>query len=675
MNRIKLTNIILVIGLVQIAAYYLIGSLVSPAPNCIAPPQPDTLLYCQSARQIAAGHPFAFTAGNAPSTGCTSHLYPFLLAVPYLLGMSGDYLLLGGFILNAALYMVFLFGWYHIFDVLLTDYPSKLIAVLLTALSGHAAFSAMGQTDTGLMMAISSLIFASWLKNRHILFGVALAISPWCRPEGMMLCLAFAIILGVRFIVERRVSAADLAAVAAGIISSAALFAFNYLLTGHCQFGSVEFKGYFGNWPFFDAVQSFVKDLMAMAQQILLGMPGGNLSRSCLIFPLLGAIAGWTGFILYPWNTRDPSWKLAGWILAASFGFASVASGGWQGTNLDRYLAWLIPTGYIFIAHCMTWLGSRFPSTKAGLLSALMLLGFQCFSAATSACWHASASLQTQMDYEIAKSAAKLIPEEATVGLASYCGIAYTFENPQLRHLSGIYSPVYRGRHPVKNIELLKHEPSTRFDYWFFTDSSTGLFGADVSGIAAEQVFQGLNGFRYFKTNWAELDDAISPDEIVIPEGKRLADRVDVGYVKDEEKSAFAVNYRLTGLSYKVFPSRRHLGGRTILDIGIPVIGWSEMNADLEAGKDLDIIIRTVSKTESFSRGPAYAAEALTLQSPLLLRVFINGRDAGLFSSRLNESESEFTDIRLSIKGEMISGKSKIEIFGDHIAYGYWFYQ
>ena len=109
-DKKHLVTLMLCIGLMQIAGYYLAVMLAS-RDGAMAVPQPDTLLYCQAARRIAEGHPFSFSAGTAVSTGTTSVLYPFILAIPYVLGATGDALIMAGFWLNALFYLVFLFGW------------------------------------------------------------------------------------------------------------------------------------------------------------------------------------------------------------------------------------------------------------------------------------------------------------------------------------------------------------------------------------------------------------------------------------------------------------------------------------------------------------------------------------------------------------------------------------
>src|SRR2546428_9763963 len=47
-------------------------------------PLDDSFIYLQYAPAIAQGHPFVYTPGNAPTTGATSLLWPFLLLPPHL---------------------------------------------------------------------------------------------------------------------------------------------------------------------------------------------------------------------------------------------------------------------------------------------------------------------------------------------------------------------------------------------------------------------------------------------------------------------------------------------------------------------------------------------------------------------------------------------------------------
>ena len=53
-------------------------------------PLDDTYIYLQYARNLAHGHFMQFNAGDPPTSGATSFLYPILLAAGYLIGFRSD---------------------------------------------------------------------------------------------------------------------------------------------------------------------------------------------------------------------------------------------------------------------------------------------------------------------------------------------------------------------------------------------------------------------------------------------------------------------------------------------------------------------------------------------------------------------------------------------------------
>ncbi len=693
--------ILLFLGGLQILAYYFVGSMLTPRPFSVALPQPDTLLYCQSAKQIAHGQPFIFSPGEAPSTGCTSHLYPFLLAVPYLLGMHGATLLLGGFILNALLYLAFLYAWHHIFEELLDDDRARLCATVLLGLFGQSACCALGQTDTGLIMAVTAGAFAAWLKNRRILFGILLALSPWCRPEGMMLIAAFGFVFVCAFIrlfvlssVQQRqtesshenhsslftrhssLARGDFFAVCVAAISAIGVFIFNYFLTGQFQFHSVEFKGYFGNLPLTDAVWATLTDFITMVRQLFLGQPAGSSIRSTFSIPFVGAIFAWTGLLSFN-RCRQPL-RFAGWLLAALLSILSVASGGFQGTNYDRYLAWLLPSGLVFTSFGIIRMADWSTGKVSWKIVATMALAFQCLGTLASLSWFGSASRKAQLDYEtFASMKAAITSTDCDIGGTGAVGGGYLFDNKRIFHIPGYYTPAFRSRDIICNLEVIKHEPENRFDYWLSNSSKPMLVSWDAKPLAGEHVFQGMNKYSLWKTDWTLLDVAQKPvatnSQIA---GFALADSVDVGYLRDERRSGFAVNHRLPGLSYLAFAMTGECDGTRIVDVGRPVIGWIDMRVRLKPEVDAIVILRTASKAEGVKSSIYSAAETISLKPNMRLNVFVDGKQVTSEHFQLDDGEGKFTEVTFRIPGKMIQKEtSLVQVFGDHLAFYYWFYQ
>ena len=693
--------ILLVLGGLQILAYYFVGSMLTPRPFSVALPQPDTLLYCQSAKQVALGQPFVFSPGEAPSTGCTSHLYPFLLAIPYLLGMHGATLLLGGFILNALLYLLFLYAWHHIFEELLDDDRSRLCATILLGLFGQSACCAFGQTDTGLIMAVMAGAFAAWLRNRRLLFGLLLAISPWCRPEGMMLIVGFGFVFVCSFIrlfvlslsrprqsgtshenhsslVIRHSSLArgDFIAVCVAALSAVGVFIFNYCLTGQFQFHSVEFKGYFGNRPFADAIWATLSDFFIMIRQLAFGQPAGSATRATFAIPFLGAIFAWLGVLFFDW--RKKVIHLVGWILAGLLGILSVASGGWQGTNVDRYLAWLLPTGLIFVSNGIVQIADWTKGKVRWVAIAAFAMAFQCAGTVAALSLFGSAARIVQLDYEtIVSMNDALADRKGEVGGPLAVGYAYLLDGKRIFHLAGLYSPAFRSRDTTCNLEVIKHEHENRFAYWLSRSPTPMLGSWNATPLTTNQVFQGLNKFSLWKTNWKLLDSALKPISTNAPlSGLMLVDSVDVGYLKDEKRAEFAVNYRLPGLSYLAFAMDGECDGTRLVDVGRPIIGWADMRVRLKPGADTIVVLRTASKAEGIRKNLYSSAEKMSLKPNLRLNVFVDGLQVFSEQFRLNSDDGLFTEVAFRIPGEAIRNEtSLVQIFGDHLAFGYWFYQ
>ncbi len=693
--------ILLILGGLQILAYYFAGSMLTPHAFSVACPQPDTLLYCQSAKQIAHGQPFVFSPGEAPSTGCTSHLYPFLLAVPYLLGMHGATLLLGGCLLNALLYLAFLYAWHHIIEELLEDDRARLCATVLLGLFGQSASCAFGQTDTGLIMAVTAGVFAAWLKHRRLLFGILLALSPWCRPEGMMLIAAFGFVFVCSIIysfvlasarprqpvapdenhsslVTRHSSLAhgDFIAVCVAALFAVGVFIFNYFLTGQFQFHSVEFKGYVGNLPFADAMLATLMDLLSMLRQLTLGQPAGSLAREVYILPFIGAILGWTGILFFNWRERGVSF--AGWIIACMLSLGSVASSGWQGTNFDRYLAWFLPTGILFVSHGIAIISEWAKGRVRYEQVAVFPIAFQLISAIAAIGWFAKASKSGQLNYDTYGAMNDAIAStKGDIGVEFSAGGAYLFEERKTRHLRGYYSPAFRARDTICNLEVIKHEQENRFAYWLSMTPQLGLSGWNAMPLADEQVFQGLNQFSLWKTNWTRLEASLGPCTTNAPiEGLSISDSVDVGYLRDEKRADFAVKYRLPGISYLAFAMHGKCDGTDLVDVGRPIIGWSEMRVNLKPGTDSIVVIRTAAKTDQVRANMSVPPQTLSFNTDTRLNIFVDGTHVSSVQYNLDNSVDKFKEVFFRISGKAIRHEtSLVQIYGDHLAFGYWFYQ
>ena len=647
------------VGFIQIACYYLAGMTVR-SDGAMAIAQPDTLLYCQAARRIAEGFPFSYSAGTAASTGTTSVLYPFLLAVPYALGCTGDNLLVAGFALNAAFYLISLLGWCMLACRIFEDRPHpRILSVALLASFGPFAYCSLAQSDIGLWLAVSAWLAYGLYAGSKRMYIPLLLLAPWIRPEGMIIAFSFWAFCALDAVRRRKVGV-DLLVAALSAVSVAGVFALNYALTGEFQFSSVAHKGYFKNLSLSSAVYASAIDFMRIAKAYLLGIPQ-NAPRDFFFVPLIGAAFLWIGVFSRSW--RNVSWRELAWYLAMFGGIATVATSGWQNTNLDRYLAWILPVILLYMAYG----ASRFSAP-----SSLLLLAFSCAMAVVFVGIFRHSCIGADASRAFAARCEAAMPAGASIGTWGDAGISYSLSDRRLAHLSGIYSPEFTGASAAAKLEMLKNEPNTRFDYWFCKASDRdSMYCGKPDVMAGETVLTGPPGFELRKVDWSPYG-AANPSH---PSNLTLAASVDVAYGRSEKAAGYEA---LTQDSYPLFAPFHAVGklnGTNIVEGGRFLLGGDAMTVPLKPGRDVHVVMRTALKCKvAVARELGHERSDFSLKSPMHLRVLVDGVDAGDIAFPV--ADGDFADAKFAIPARFITRPSpRLTFLGEHVAFAYWFYQ
>jgi len=668
----KILHLMLACGLLTIAAFYFSGTMASPGNN-IACPQPDTLIYCQYARQMAEGQPYIFSPGDKPSTGSTSHLYPAILAGLYKMGAHGEMLLTAGFALNALFYLIFIFNWWVIITRLAPR--SLLTAGLLVSMSGQAAYCAMAQSDVGLFMAVSSGAFAALLAGRTGWLTALLILAPWSRPEGMVLAIVLAGAAGWKQYTSRERDWRLWIAVALALLSSAAVLGFNWMLTGIFQYQSVYYKGHFKVYDFGGAVAKTLADLTQMLRELFFGV-ATNIRQHYFV-PILGAVLAWLGMAVRPWRRAD-AWKEAWWFIACMISILLVATSGWQVINLDRYLSWLLPIWLVYSAEGATFLSTRLPGDTFRLLPQVVLVGYQIMSMVMAAGIFYSASLEHQRIYDFISTVHRQLPARLTIGSAGASGLVYCMPGRSFRHMNGIVSPDLLTPDPVLNIERLKYHPGLRFDVWIAAYKDSKLESAKL--LLGDPIQVGIHDETIHTMNWTSLDAAkwpVDTNTLKKLPGWTLVDQVDVGYPEDETRAHYTSVAGERGVTIDPVIVSGIIGTNALTEVGRVITGYDQFTVKVRPNQPAILVMRSVRAADaSLTQGMETFQNHFEFNEKLLLSMQIDEATVGQVHLQLPAAATDMAEVTFDIPAKYFTKpEATILILGGRIALDYWLYQ
>jgi len=158
-------------------------------------PLDDAYIHFQYARSIATGQPYAYNPGLPPTSGATSFLYPYILAIGYLIGFTG--LNLGWWATGVG--ALALATSAHLIYRLSREFAPEGIAWLMSVvfiLSGEYIWHAVSGMETALVVALTLWTLYATVRRDVRLTAVAGMLLALIRPEGGMLAvIAAAVVL------------------------------------------------------------------------------------------------------------------------------------------------------------------------------------------------------------------------------------------------------------------------------------------------------------------------------------------------------------------------------------------------------------------------------------------------------------------------------------------------
>ncbi|NWF68945.1 MAG: hypothetical protein HXY40_07655 [Chloroflexi bacterium] len=291
-------------------------------------PLDDVYIHFQYAKQIAAGQPFVYNPGQPPTSGATSFLYPFALALGYALGFQGLNLsvwalAVGALALAGSAWLV-----YRLARARSVSYALALWGAALFVLTGAISWHFMSGMETGLVILFTLCTLYAFLRDDTRGLGLGGALLALTRPEGGILALIAAGLLALKAPKtprwqERRWLLLPLLAFGVQPLV-------NLLLTGSLVATGNQAKSLFGMLPFYwDVVSARILENFA---RIWGEFATGLSPREGMYLPLgisLLAFVGGGNLLRAP-GTRWTALLLLGWLLAGTAAVATLDPAFWH---------------------------------------------------------------------------------------------------------------------------------------------------------------------------------------------------------------------------------------------------------------------------------------------------------------------------------------------------------
>jgi hypothetical protein len=164
----------------------------------IVMPLDDVYIHFQYARQLANGQPYVYNTGEGATSGATSFIYPYILAIGYLLGFQG---------LNLGIWAMFIGGVALLGSMwaiyrLCCAFDAPLWLAILTpvsfAMTGSVSWHAMSGMETMLIVCFMLLTLLAFVQKRLNLLVISSILLALTRPEGSLMAGTVTLIYGMR---------------------------------------------------------------------------------------------------------------------------------------------------------------------------------------------------------------------------------------------------------------------------------------------------------------------------------------------------------------------------------------------------------------------------------------------------------------------------------------------
>lgn len=646
---------------------------------------PDTFLYTQYAKAWADGHPYQFNAADPPTTGSTSHLYPVILSLFYLIGFKGMSLLGVLFWLNT----VFLIGsaicFWFISKKICPEWPW--IPVLLFVFSGQTVVGVLGLSEAGLFLFLSMLTWCAALYRRHFLQAVALFLLALTRVEGMIIVIVYGVVLLVSRLLNRdsgkdREMKSSLWVFLVGAAGVLIVLILHLILTGMLLFDSTVGKGFFGANHWLTALSIWIQEIIRFFREIFDG--SGNNIRLYYMIPLVSGIFIIYGLFRMEWNRRIlkfPGQIEIWWLTSILLTILIITLSGFQEIHYDRYIVWVIPLFYLYLIRGVSGLPIRklFKKTIFGIFVLYQLICYPVFMHS-----YLSNTGEMRPKVENMQKLTEVLPETAKVAVIGGSGIKYIYPDWHVLNLGGVTAPYFREcpRDVCAVLKVVEHNPNLRFDYFIQRDEPLKIFRSLIlDSMLVEQANIIKSSVYVYQFDWDRLflaQDPLQKDIQALIQNKVLVDHIDIGDIRDEKRCHYRTYssyvYETMFLSLADFI----VDGKTYVDVVRGILGLDSFTFHTRPNQDYWLVIRSIfrgkMRCNMFNEQREITANMETVKQ-LTIEVNKQYQFEVNMEPLYQKQDSNLFEWAVRIPKEAISGdQTQFSILGDHYVCDYWLY-
>ena len=642
----------------------------------------DALLYPQYAKAWAEGHPYQFNAGDPPTTGCTSHTYPLILSLFYLVGFQSYALTEVMFWLNALFFIISVFLFWKIVQQIDPDNHWKY--ALLYALSGHTVMTILRLSDMGLFLLFTLWVWNAIINKSLIKTSLLLFFLPLIRPEGMIIIFSIGLIFIVRHVFKRNrpeEAKYEWVVLGSGLLGIFVLAIVNLSLTGMIGFDSTQGKGLAEGLHPIAFLAKLSQELWTMYKEIVWGL-AGNL-RQFYFLPIVGGFFILIGMFkqlpVQENNKRQDSLQMV-WLLSIFFTILMVGASGFQMMHFDRYLLWVIPI-------LISWMISGVYSVPIRSLYKhcifIVLLLSQIFTIPNYLILYLTSMEEMIPIIQEVELVPTVLPENLKIGVQGGSGIKYLLPEYTIVNMGGVTSPYFRQiKDKIARNKTIQYDPNLQFDYLL---SSYGL-DADLEDLIVDSLnleipYPKRNPITLYKMDWQRLqgiDEPIQLSQAIAAGRITCIDHLDIGYSQHQKKCGMKITSRYPYSIPLPFLVLIDSTERKTVDAAIGVLGSIKMTMKCDAGIGHLFVVRSLVR-EDLPYRSLDRAQKLTINTNTVKEIEVI-TETGFHQTIsmqpfLDRARNNVMEWLVEIPKEYIpDDQLTLTVIGDHIACDYWLF-